>query len=202
MHGSCSSDCDRSERDTEKEVYPIERTIEITNYCPHADMCSYCSTNATSDMETAKFLSFDEVINFLALVEGTERINISGGEPLFHPEIGKIIWACIKYSKDVRVYTNMIQHILYNTDFVKDIKVEANVCMVAGKQSYIPKPTIRVKTHLLKLIHQGKAKNLPEQDIVVSRNFWDISHCDDCDHILLQADGKIVRAPCKKEYDN
>ena len=178
----------------------IERTIEITNYCPYADTCPYCSTNATSDMDKAKFLTFDEITNFL--VEGIERINISGGEPLFHPEIGKIIWACMKSCKEVRVYTNMLHHIQYNTDFVKDIKIDANVCMVAGKHAYLPKPTIKVKTHLLKLIHQGKGKSLPEQYVEVSRNYCDETHCDDCGHILLQADGKIVTAPCKKEYDN
>ena len=177
----------------------MERTIEITNYCPYADTCPYCSTNATSDMEEATFLTLDEITKLLT--KGTGRINISGGEPLFHPEIGKIIWACMKSSKDVRVYTNMIQHIQYNTDFVKDIKVDANVCMVAGTHPYLPKPTIKVKTHLLKLIHQGKGKNLPEQDIKVSRNFCDETHCEECNHILLQADGKVVSSPCKKEYD-
>jgi len=99
-----------------------------------------------------------------------------------------------------QAYTNMIDVLLYNTDKVKDIEVEANVCAVGGRNIYLPKPIINVKTHLLKLVHQGRAKDLPEQDIVVSRNFWDISHCDECDHILLQADGRVVKAPCLKEY--
>jgi len=27
------------------------------------------------------------------------------------------------------------------------------------------------------------------------------NNCDTCQHTLLQADGKIVEAPCKKDYD-
>lgn len=174
-----------------------EVTIEITQYCPYGD-CDYCSSNASLN---GKHLPLKLILETLEKFETPINIlNISGGEPMFHPNIGEILWQGRIKAKKVKLYTNMIDVILYNTDKVKDIEVEANVCVVGGRDRYLPKPTINVKTHLLKLVHRGRAKDLPEQDIVVSRNFWDISHCDDCDHILLQADGKVVKAPCKKEY--
>jgi len=163
-----------------------EATIEITQYCPYGD-CDYCSSNAGLEGEHLPFGRLD-------------ILNVSGGEPMFHPSIGEILWQARIKAKKVKLYTNMIDCIIYNTDKVKDIEIEANVCMVAGRKRYLPKPIIKVKTHLLKLVHQGRGKNLPEQDIVVSRNFWDISHCDECNHILLQADGQVVEAPCKKSY--
>jgi len=179
-----------------------EATIEITQYCPYGD-CDYCSSNASLD---GTHLPLEKILkalgDFRVRFGKLDVLNISGGEPLFHPSIGEILWKARMYARRVKLYTNMIDVILYNTDKVKDIEIEANVCIVGGRTKYIPKPTISVKTHLLKLVHQGRAKDLPKQDVVVSRNFWDLSHCDNCDHILLQADGKVVVAPCKKEYSN
>jgi len=175
-----------------------EITLEITQYCPFGD-CDYCSTNASLEGE-----HLPEEVIFEALNKIPKRIdvlNISGGEPMFHPSIGEILWRARLKARKVKLYTNMVDCIIYNTDKVKDIEVEANVCMIAGRNRYLPKPIINVKTHLLKLIHHGRGKHLPKQDVVVSRNFWDISHCDECDHLLLQADGKVVAAPCKKEYN-
>lgn len=174
-----------------------EVTIEITQYCPYGD-CDYCSSNTSLDGD---HLPLGTILNTLGEFKGKiDVLNISGGEPLFHPDIGEILWQCRLKAKKVRLYTNMIDVLVYNTDKVKDIEVEANVCMVSGRSKYLPKPIIQVKTHLLKLVHHGRAEKLPEQNISVSRNFWDISHCDDCDHILLQADGKVVKAPCRKTY--
>ena len=173
-----------------------EATIEITQYCPYGD-CDYCSSNASLDGE---HLPLDLILETIEKFEPLKVLNISGGEPIFHPNIGEILWQSRKKAKKVRLYTNMIDVLLYNTDKVKDIEVEANVCMIGGRSRYLPKPIINVKTHLLKLVHQGRASDLPEQNIVVSRNFWDIDSCKDCDHILLQADGKVVKAPCVKEY--
>jgi len=65
-----------------------EYTIEITSYCSHN--CSYCSTKATEngvhiDIETIKqFLNSNKI-------KATDRINISGGEPLAHPKFYEIL---------------------------------------------------------------------------------------------------------------
>ena len=68
-----------------------EYTIEITTYCPHN--CNYCSTNANIngihiDIEKIKqFLKSNKIL-------ATDRINISGGEPLSHPKFYEILQLC------------------------------------------------------------------------------------------------------------
>lgn len=170
----------------------VEVTIEITQWCEHE--CSWCSSNASAE---GKPIEYEKITEFLSLHSNITRINISGGEPLSHPEFYKILQYCYNHTDNVWVYTNALNQIIYNSHILKEIKVESNVVIVSGESCYIPKT---VKTHLLKLVHHGRAKNLPHQDIVVSRNFYDPTACDTCDHLLLQADGKIVKAPCVKEY--
>lgn len=199
----------------------MEITIEITDYCPNN--CEYCSTNANIHWTC---LDFDVIKNFLEHVwqdafdtapkfldksiswrdneyAVIKRINISGGEPLSHPRFYEILNLCKKYTDNVWVYTNALTQIIYNTDIIKEIKVEANVCLMPGREVYIPKNTDKV--HLLQLVPQGRAKNMKPAKFHVSSNIErsdDCDHnCDNCQHILLQADEKIVAAPCKKNYD-
>jgi hypothetical protein len=89
---------------------------------------------------------------------------------------------------------------MYNTDIVKEIKMEANVCLMPGKEVYIPRGADKV--HLLQLVKQGRAKNMEPANVSVSGNVpRNDCSCDDCDHIVLQANNKIVGPPCKKEYE-
>lgn len=170
----------------------VEVTIEITKQC--FNKCPFCSTDANPDGE---HLSFDKIKEFLDSIENIETINVSGGEPVLHPEFSKIWWYCSSKADKVVLYSNAFRNIKYNTYVIKEINVEANVVMIPGQECYL---SSKVPNHLLKLIHQGRAKDFPNQKVVVSRNFYDPNACEDCDHILLQADGKIVSAPCKKEY--
>lgn len=173
-----------------------EVTVEITQFCPNE--CDYCSSNAGP---TGKHLDYKSIEKFLlSHSDSIGRINISGGEPVAHPDFYKILMLCYSITKNVWVYTNAITQIIFNSDRIEEIKVEANVCVVAGRDAYIPKDVNKV--HLLKLVRQGRAKNLPEQNISASFNFsTGIHDCKSCNHILLQADGKIVRGPCRKEYE-
>jgi len=173
----------------------MEVTIEITNKCPH--MCLYCSSNATPN---GKHLDKDVIINFLRRIDNIERINISGGEPLSHPNFYEILMYCYSITNNVWIYSNVIKQLIFNSDIVKEVKVESNVCIVQGKSIYIPKDVNRV--HLLKLINQGRAKDYPKQKVTVSSNFIEDCNreCSQCEHVLLQADGQIVKAPCKKRY--
>jgi hypothetical protein len=77
--------------------------------------------------------------------------------------------------------------------------VHANVCLVPGKHVYLPKKADKV--HLLKLVPQGKAENMDAGNFSVSGNLKGCNACSDCEHILLQADGKVMEAPCKKDYN-
>jgi hypothetical protein len=172
----------------------MEVTVEITSYCPNN--CDYCSTNAT---DNGRHISYAEVEGFLQRVENIDRINISGGEPLAHPEFYDILQLCKSYTKNVWVYTNALDKIIYNSDVVKEIEVHANVCLVPGRRVYLPKNADQV--HLLKLIPQGRAVDMDAGNFSVSGNLKGCDACDSCDHILLQADGKIMQAPCKKKYD-
>jgi len=173
----------------------MEVTLEITNFCDHG--CDYCSSNAHIN---GSHLSLDAISNFLKGIEGITRINISGGEPLAHPNFYVILKLCKLYTDNVKVYTNALEHIIFNSDIIKRVIVEANVCIIPGREVYIPDNVDRI--HLLKLVRQGRAKDFKEVPIVVSRNFRKSSPkgCEDCKHILLQADGQIVESPCKKKY--
>jgi hypothetical protein len=199
----------------------MEVTIEITSYCDYN--CDYCSTNAS---KKGKHLGFEKIEEFLKsswknvfdaaprfLDESVgwrdneyaviERINISGGEPLSHPRFYDILKLCRSYTDNVWVYTNALTQIIYNSDIVQEIKVEANVCLIPGRNIYIPKDVSKV--HLLQLVKQGRAKNMEPGKYHVSSNIEKVEDCDhncnNCQHILLQADEKIVAAPCKKNYD-
>lgn len=176
----------------------MEVTIEITDYCPNN--CIYCSTNAGPIR--ANILSYHEIRDFLSRKGQISRINISGGEPLSHPQFYSILQLCKKYTDDVWVYTNAITQLIYNTDIIKELKVEANVCLMPGREVYIPKSADKV--HLLQLISQGRAKNIKPVKFHTSSNILagdDCDHdCGTCKHTLLQADRKIVEAPCKKDY--
>jgi len=141
-----------------------------------------------------KILSFLKQLN----PDKIDRINISGGEPLSHPDFYKILKFCWTITKNVWVYTNVLTQIIFNADILDEIKIEANTIPIIGREMKIPKNVGKV--HILKLIHQGRAKNLPKQNITTSRNFYD--NCEGCDHVLLQANGEIVSAPCKKRYEN
>jgi hypothetical protein len=173
----------------------VEVTIEITQYCPFE--CPECSSNASSE---GKHLPYDAITDFLGKQKDITRINISGGEPLAHPQFFDILKLCYSMCADVRVYTNALKHIMFNSRVIHGVKVEANVDIVPGLNAYIPTREEASTVHLLKFIPQGRGRNIPNQDVVVSRNFYDPSHCEECSHILLQADGKVVRAPCRKDY--
>jgi organic radical activating enzyme len=144
-------------------------------------------------------LPFEKIMAFLDSVEGITRINISGGEPLSHPDFYRIIKRCYEITDDVWVYTNMIRQLRYNADMVKEVIVEANVCLVPGTFKYIP---LNSPVRLLPMVSTGRAKDLPTNKVYASNSFYrDETHnCEECGNILLQADGQIVESPCKKRY--
>ena len=174
-----------------------EVLLEITKKCKES--CSYCSTDSSPDGEHKPF---EDIIKELDSVKDIRTINISGGEPLYHPQIGEIIDHCLSITDDVWVYTNKIRQLRFNSDIVKEVKVHANVCIVPGESVYIPENVEQV--HLLKLMHIGRGENIPvKTSFTVSCNFeTDPSHdCDNCNNIVFQANGKVVKSPCMKKYD-
>jgi len=169
----------------------MEYTVEITTYCPNS--CDYCSTRAGED---GRHLDFAKVKEFLSDAQDGDRINISGGEPLAHPDFYEILQFCKSKTDDVWVYTNALGKIRYNSLVLGEIIVEANVCIVPGRWVYIPEKANKVR--LLQLVPTGRAENMKPANIHVSGNIRE--GCKGCNHFVLQADGQIVGAPCKKNY--
>lgn len=175
-----------------------EVTIEITQFCEFN--CPECSSNATPQ---GKHLELKQIVDFLRetmKLTTIDRINISGGEPLSHPDIYKILKLCNSMAP-TWVYTNMIHNLIFNSSVLPEIHIHANVCIIPGYAAYIPENVERV--HLLKLVNTGRAltNNLSDTPVSASHNFGRSDNdCDRCNHILLQADGNTVESPCKKEY--
>ena len=184
---------------------PVEITIEITQRCP--EDCDYCSSRATKDSKM--MLTLEDVMEIIDSIqqqvglESIGRINISGGEPLSHPDFFRIKQFCDAMidRENVYVYTNAISNLIYNTSVIKGgVEIHANVVLIPGRAANIPKRANTV--HLLKLVKQGRAEDLDVADLDyhVSQNILE-KKCSGCSHILIQADGKVRIAPCKKEYD-
>lgn len=73
------------------------------------------------------------------------------------------------------------------------------MCLVPGREVYIPKNANKV--HLLQLVKQGRAQDMEPANLHASGNIEkSVCDCSECNHILLQANKKVVSAPCKKEY--
>lgn len=172
----------------------MELTIEITGFCPES--CPYCSSDASVN---GRPLEYQVIKSFIDKYPNINRINISGGEPLSHPRFYEILQYCKSKTENVWVYTNALTQIRFNSDILKEIKIEANVCVVPGTYVYIPKNVDKI--NLLRLVHQGRGKNLPNVPVHVSHNFIidPTKNCESCDNLVLLSDGAIVSSPCKKE---
>ena len=157
-----------------------ELTLELTNFCEHG--CKFCSSNAVNDMEKADYLSMARIVQQL---DGKhfDRINLSGGEPLAHPNFYAIHKYCEQHADDVTVYSNLIKHRIYNAQVIDGVYLEADITVTPETD----------RVHILRRVKQGRETNRPE--VKLSRN-----HCEDCscDHRVLRYDGKLVRTPCDK----
>lgn len=170
----------------------MELTVEITNFCEEG--CDFCSSDAKPE---GGHLSFDKIKEFLDSYKDVQRINISGGEPLAHPDFYKILRYCEGITKNVWVYSNAIKNLAYNSHVIREVNVAANVCMVPGKAVYIPKGSFSV--HVLKFIPQGRGKDKATVSVSTSKNFTG-ERCPYCEQPTLLADGRIAHSPCLKEH--
>lgn len=171
-----------------------ELTLEITKYCEHD--CFYCSTNASVK---GKHIPFEAVKDFLKRYDKFaekafcfKRINISGGEPLSHPDFYKIHKLCEKYSSNIWVYSNVIKNLIFNGNLLNEVRVESSVILLPG--SKIPKAD---KIHFLRPTPSGmlKDKDFPKMEASFSGEI-----CNDSSHIVLQADALLVPVHRKKNY--
>ena len=155
-----------------------ELTIELTDWCPYE--CAYCSSMASP--RGGHWLSLAKTRRFLRGKRYT-RINLSGGEPLAHPDFWRILQLCHRHAKDVVVYTNALTHIRYNSSVIDGIYIEANITLLPETSA----------VHILKRVEQGREARRPE--ISFSRNWAE--ECS-CGHRVLRPDGTLGRTPCNK----
>ncbi|MFT5725924.1 MAG: MoaA/NifB/PqqE/SkfB family radical SAM enzyme [Desulforhopalus sp.] len=96
---------------------PIELCVEITDYCNLS--CPICIADAGKDGK--KFLDIERFSYVLDQLHGkVQRVCITGGEPLFHPEIEKIIDISTKY------YPTILSTNGYLFDFVDYLSQKYN----------------------------------------------------------------------------
>lgn len=81
-------------------------TIEITQKCPN--YCMHCSSLASLKSET--YICKETVLEVAkqAFDLGLKRLSISGGEPLFHPDIKTIVKGLVDIGLEVSLYTTGI----------------------------------------------------------------------------------------------
>lgn len=144
--------------------------------------CKYCSSSITNDIKKATFIKI-LTIKKLLVNEKYDRINLSGGEPLAHPNFFNIFMLCKEHADDVRVYSNLITHRLYNANVIDGVYLEANLTI----------PSETDKIHILRRVKQGRELYRPE--VKLSRNFK--MNCN-CDHNVIKPDGTITLTPCNK----
>ena len=84
-----------------------ELCIEITNECPMA--CLHCSTSSIQlgSGSGGKYISFEKLTSVVEEFKelGGEILEISGGEPLLHPQLFELIQFGINQDLEVRLYT-------------------------------------------------------------------------------------------------
>lgn len=168
----------------------VELTIEITNFCENG--CDFCSSDAKPNGE---HLPFENIRNFLSNYHSIERINISGGEPLAHPDFYKILRYCEGITENIWVYTNAIKNLAYNSHVLSEVNVVANICIVPEKRVYIPRGSFSIR--VLKFVSQGRGINIKTIPTSVSGNFSG-EKCVYCSQPTLLANGKVVATPCRK----
>lgn len=119
-----------------KECKLLDLTIEIIQRCPNR--CIFCSS--LSGMDSKHLISRREVLNIIKQAKklGLRRVAISGGEPLYHPEIVGIANDILSQNLHMVVYTNGISPSGNGgkTAFLDwDVFDEANTTLIFNVQS-------------------------------------------------------------------
>ena len=89
--------------------------FEIIKTCPNN--CLFCSScSGLQETEIISFELFKKTIDYLILNGGIEEISISGGEPLLHPDLFKIIRYCKKNNIRTVLFTSGIKRRIHFTE--------------------------------------------------------------------------------------
>lgn len=158
-----------------------EVTFELTNYCPFN--CTYCSSAITNNFKGAEWEELDDLMRELGIIPPEFVVHISGGEPLFHRDIGRILYECVYNRRFARtvLHTNLITEIAYN----------ARICEGIRTHGYLT-PLNLDELHIVKRCPQGREAGIPL--VHISSNYY--KDCQ-CNHRTWRA-GAWFKTPCNK----
>lgn len=167
--------------------------FEILDKCPNR--CMFCSSNSCIDKNT--FISLDDfkrVIDYFMLTGGIEELSLSGGEPLLHPDLLKMISYASNLGIRVTLFTSGIQFanklsekdVLYylkeKEDALKDIEPDDLLTIHSVKKYYdrilnnktyseIPKEKIRelINAGLSKIVFDIQAYEYETDELLMGR---------------------------------
>jgi len=126
-------------RQTKNVLINNKLRIAITNQCNLS--CSYCHNEGQSLFEPSRFLSLDYIKTmvkwFIAHDVFIERLSITGGEPLLHPDVIKIIHELKKVTEKLLINTNG----LLLTKELLDMFLEQNISLKIGVDSIVSEQT-------------------------------------------------------------
>jgi len=137
-----------------KNDYPSHIDIEVTNHCNFR--CLYCFNECLP--EKKKFMDVNKFINLVDKMtkNGLESIVISGGEPLTHPDIYKIV----KHACDNLVAVKLNTNGYLLTHFIYQFKEFSNLDIQVTLNSSTPEIHEKLSNANIEGLHETVVKNI------------------------------------------
>lgn len=150
-----------------KKLILNDLCIEILQKCPNN--CIYCSSNSDLTKECIiDFETLNRTISFLLDKCEINEISLSGGEPLLHKDIYKIVEFCTKNAIKTTVYTSGV---LFDTNFHEIYKENYQLLKDAGLNKVVfDLQTVNEKTYDELMGTEGNLK-LAEKSIENAKEF-------------------------------
>ena len=97
--------------------------FEIIERCPNN--CLFCSSRSSYDKQNIiSFNKFKEVIDYFSSNGGIEELSLSGGEPMLHKDIYKMILYAKQKNIRVVLFTSGLKKMIVNDSALKTIEME------------------------------------------------------------------------------
>ena len=97
--------------------------FEIIERCPNK--CLFCSSRSSYDKQNIiSFNKFKEVIDYFSRNGGIEELSLSGGEPMLHKDIYKMILYAKQKNIRVVLFTSGLKKMTVNDNTLKTIEIQ------------------------------------------------------------------------------